>query len=392
VVAPQRANVEAKLVQQLPERALGEEAQVGRERVEAVVEAANQQPEGRAAAVSWRSDGEGAAWAQHPSRLAQQELYVPHVLDRLGAEHEVELRAFERKRIVGVELHQLRAVAQPSARTLEREGRDVGGHDLPSLKLAGEATVAAAEVERPLHIAQRAHELPQVRRRGPAPDFRHEIPELIVISARHGRESCHRHHPRTLGGNESRLESEMSEELTVTPPGARLIEEFVNTHELGEPDGEQLIDADALREWLAERDLLPAGATVRDDDLARAHRVREALRKLLLANNGAPLQQNAVATLNAAADESHLRVVFSPAGMADLVPDDSNVPGALARILGVAYTSIADESWQRLKACRLDDCQYAFYDHSKNRSRTWCSMKVCGNRAKARAYRERQRG
>jgi len=57
----------------------------------------------------------------------------------------------------------------------------------------------------------------------------------------------------------------------------------------------------------------------------------------------------------------------------------------------VAYTSMADESWNRLKACRLDDCQWAFYDQSKNRSRTWCSMKVCGNRAKARAYRERQR-
>jgi predicted RNA-binding Zn ribbon-like protein len=52
---------------------------------------------------------------------------------------------------------------------------------------------------------------------------------------------------------------------------------------------------------------------------------------------------------------------------------------------------MADDTWNRLKACRLDNCQWAFYDTSKNRSRTWCSMKVCGNRAKARAYRERQR-
>jgi predicted RNA-binding Zn ribbon-like protein len=52
---------------------------------------------------------------------------------------------------------------------------------------------------------------------------------------------------------------------------------------------------------------------------------------------------------------------------------------------------MAGETWDRLKACRLDDCQWVFYDHSKNRSRTWCSMRVCGNRAKARAYRERRR-
>ena len=76
----------------------------------------------------------------------------------------------------------------------------------------------------------------------------------------------------------------------------------------------------------------------------------------------------------------------------DLVPDESGVTGALSRMLAVAYTAMADDTWQRLKACRYDSCHWAFYDHSKNRSRSWCSMKVCGNRAKARAYRERRRG
>jgi predicted RNA-binding Zn ribbon-like protein len=182
----------------------------------------------------------------------------------------------------------------------------------------------------------------------------------------------------------------MNEELTVTPPGAKLIEDFVNTNELDEADGEKLRDPDALGEWLGGHDLLPEGARVSGDDLARALRVREALRSLLLANNGSALDPGAVTMLNQAADESHLRVNFSPHG-AELVPDQADVPGALARILAVAYTAMADESWERLKACRLDDCQWAFYDQSKNRSRTWCSMQVCGNRAKARAYRERQR-
>jgi predicted RNA-binding Zn ribbon-like protein len=44
-----------------------------------------------------------------------------------------------------------------------------------------------------------------------------------------------------------------------------------------------------------------------------------------------------------------------------------------------------------MKACAADDCQWAFYDSSKNRSRTWCSMDVCGHRAKTRAYRARRK-
>jgi predicted RNA-binding Zn ribbon-like protein len=177
----------------------------------------------------------------------------------------------------------------------------------------------------------------------------------------------------------------------MSPAGPKLIEEFVNTLELDEADGEHLKDPAALSSWLGRRDLLPAGATVTGEDVKNAHAVREALRKLLLSNNGARLEPGAVSTLNSAAERSRLRVSFSPSGRAQLVPDEQDVPGALSRILAVAYTAMADESWSRLKACRLDDCQWAFYDESKNRSRTWCSMKVCGNRAKARAYRERQR-
>jgi predicted RNA-binding Zn ribbon-like protein len=122
-----------------------------------------------------------------------------------------------------------------------------------------------------------------------------------------------------------------------------------------------------------------------------AQQVREAIRSLLLANNGAPLDKDAVKKLNAAASDAQLRVRFTGDGRSELVPDEAGVPGALAHILGLTYTAMADDTWPRLKACRLQSCQFAFYDESKNRSRTWCSMKVCGNRAKARTYRERQR-
>ena len=61
--------------------------------------------------------------------------------------------------------------------------------------------------------------------------------------------------------------------------------------------------------------------------------------------------------------------------------------------LTLRYSSAADrDAWKRLKACRLHTCEWAFYDHTKNRSGAWCNMAVCGNRAKARAYRERRAG
>jgi predicted RNA-binding Zn ribbon-like protein len=50
---------------------------------------------------------------------------------------------------------------------------------------------------------------------------------------------------------------------------------------------------------------------------------------------------------------------------------------------------MADGTWERMKACRADDCRWAFLDTAKNRSRAWCSMQSCGNRAKVAAYRER---
>jgi predicted RNA-binding Zn ribbon-like protein len=73
-----------------------------------------------------------------------------------------------------------------------------------------------------------------------------------------------------------------------------------------------------------------------------------------------------------------------------LEPEETGVSGALGRIVAIVADAQGTEAWQRLKACRWHTCQFAFYDEAKNMSRAWCSMKVCGNREKARQYRERQ--
>src|SRR3954451_2636893 len=169
------------------------------------------------------------------------------------------------------------------------------------------------------------------------------------------------------------------------------IRRFVNTLDL-EDNSDKIADPETLRDWLAERDLIDADAALTSADVDRAHELREPLRKLLLANNGDPLDPAAVDAINAAASRAELQVRFDAAGDGRLEPVRTGMDGAIGRLLGIVYHAMADGTWSRLKACALHDtCEWAFYDWSKNRSGTWCDMAVCCNRSKARAYRERQR-
>ncbi|HEX8929162.1 MAG TPA: CGNR zinc finger domain-containing protein, partial [Actinomycetota bacterium] len=112
---------------------------------------------------------------------------------------------------------------------------------------------------------------------------------------------------------------------------------------------------------------------------------------MLRANDGHQIDPAAVEVLNRAAGELPLQLRFSADGEPDLGPLPDGVRGALATMLASLALAKARGTWSRLKVCSADTCQWAFYDHSKNRSGRWCSMQVCGNRTKTRAYRARQR-
>ena len=174
------------------------------------------------------------------------------------------------------------------------------------------------------------------------------------------------------------------------PGELELVRSLVNTWDL-EDGTDELDSPDRLRAWLAERRLLGRGARVTPAGVERVQRLREALRKLLLANNGETLDPGAVRDVNALSERAPLALRFAPDGSAALEAVPGDVDGAVARLLGVVARSMAEGTWGRLKACPWGTCQWAFYDNSKNASRTWCDMAVCGNRAKARAYRERHR-
>jgi predicted RNA-binding Zn ribbon-like protein len=170
------------------------------------------------------------------------------------------------------------------------------------------------------------------------------------------------------------------------------IRQFVNTLDL-ESLEDELAEPEAAAAWLTGRGLLPQGEPLTPSDVRQAQSMREAIRKLLLAHNGAPLDAAAVDAVNNAAKSAELVVRFEDDGHAALVPVRPGIDGALGRLIAIVYRSISEGTWERLKACPEDRCEWAFYDWSKNRSATWCDMSVCGNRAKARAYRQRrQRG
>ena len=119
---------------------------------------------------------------------------------------------------------------------------------------------------------------------------------------------------------------------------------------------------------------------------------REALRDLLLGNNdGRSMPIDAGRTLNDVATRARLRLRMDAGGSARLEAEGASADAALGRLLVIVYRAMENDTWPRLKACREDTCQWAFFDHSKNRSGHWCSMEVCGSRNKARQYRERRR-
>lgn len=166
------------------------------------------------------------------------------------------------------------------------------------------------------------------------------------------------------------------------------MQELVNTSD-PEHGRELLGDPEALASWLRARDLDP-GPRVSPLALERVRALRSGLQALMAANNGAPLSSTPLGTLNELAAGAGLSVRFDPSGRASLRPSGGGLAGALAQILASVVEASGDGTWGRLKACR--QCGWAFYDYSRNRSAVWCSMQICGNRRKTRAYRARRKG
>ena len=192
-----------------------------------------------------------------------------------------------------------------------------------------------------------------------------------------------------------------AEGITPAPGELEKVRAFVNTRDIEERTDE-LTSPAALGAWLDQQGLASRGR-ISQADLALAIELREALRGVLRSHvspgshpaggvvAGADAAGAEAATLSriAAGLPAQLRVTAD--GQPQLAAGDAAGAGraALARILIIAADAATRGTWDRLKVCGASDCQWAFYDRSPTRSGCWCSMRICGSRAKSRSYRQR---
>jgi predicted RNA-binding Zn ribbon-like protein len=177
-----------------------------------------------------------------------------------------------------------------------------------------------------------------------------------------------------------------ADETKPAPMPLLVVQSFVNTWE-GDSGVDLLRDHVAGPQWLDEVGL----ARGTDVDLARARRVREGIRALLVQNgDGQAPDPVLLRALQALANSARLRPVVLDDGRVDLEPDlDAGTP-SLARLLVIIRDAQREGSWERLKACRNPDCRWAYYDRSHAGLGAWCDMAVCGNRMKNRNLRSRR--
>jgi len=174
-------------------------------------------------------------------------------------------------------------------------------------------------------------------------------------------------------------------------PSAELhrIQDFVNTNDV-EAGRDAIGTPQLLHAWLVAAGAMDAGSRVTRDAHDRALAVREGIRALGLANNGEPLDQQRLAAMNRAAARLPMVPAITGSAAWRLEPATHGVDGFLSGLLSTLVSAMADGSWSRMKACRNDACKWLFFDQSRNRSGTWCTMAICGSRMKSRAYRARQ--
>ncbi|MDX6286728.1 MAG: hypothetical protein QOG53_2213 [Frankiales bacterium] len=153
------------------------------------------------------------------------------------------------------------------------------------------------------------------------------------------------------------------------PAEVELLVDFLNTVDV-ETGAEDFADDASCAAWFAERGLGTEGFAIDE--------VREVRGTLRAAADGDTLPRAALAGV-----PLYLDVVGGTPVLTS--------PHPLGSLVATAVKLAHEGRWDRLKLCDMHTCRYAFYDGSRNRSGRWCDMRVCGNRAKTRAFRERNK-
>lgn len=192
--------------------------------------------------------------------------------------------------------------------------------------------------------------------------------------------------------------------------GGTLCLDFANTsndHKAPETGGEEIHSyADLLAFGVQTGDLPIADArkllnaanhsrAKADAVLRKAHQLREIVYRVFsaAASEHRPSQED-IENLNdfLRGTLAHSRVVTKPRGYVRAWEDSESLERPLWPIVESAVELLTSAELGQLRECGAESCSWLFVDRSRNRTRRWCDMKVCGNRAKARRHYERVRG
>jgi predicted RNA-binding Zn ribbon-like protein len=167
-------------------------------------------------------------------------------------------------------------------------------------------------------------------------------------------------------------------------------------------------DGEGYLSWLEQAHLVP-GEVLQDiraralpgelDKVAdQARSLREWFRGFVRRHKGRPLTRNALAELEPInrlleRDETFSRIVARPTGQGlfalQTMPRRRTPEALLLPVGEVLARLVCTEDFSHVKACEGPACTLLFADHTRGHARRWCSMAICGNRAKQAAHRQR---
>lgn len=179
--------------------------------------------------------------------------------------------------------------------------------------------------------------------------------------------------------------------------GNNIAVDFINTEIVSHGQLVDLLEGSAdLVRWAQDANL-NIDRALTQTDLTKVLEFRASLKELYTAKiSNFPVSRKALAIVNQHLAEHSTRQVLQCKNneyFLQPLPGALSVPMLLAYLAYEGATLLASPQVQRLKRCMNPDCVLIFLDTSRSQKRRWCSMEVCGNRAKvSKHYRKKSRG